>query len=127
MHIISLDLEPKQLCELSVVWYNALRRLGFTPEEIYFSPYVKCSKTHHVVWGIVLMVGDKTWTSAIGRSTETPWQFSERWEKYAGNEMQHMTEDQVHALWTKHMPLQLFQDVIGSINAKSLPVRSLGL
>jgi hypothetical protein len=127
MHIISLDLEPKQLCELSVVWYNALRRLGFIPDEIYFSPYVKCSKTNHVVWGVVLKVNGKEWSSVIGRSTENADTFTGRWQSYAGNEMQKLTDEQMRVLWSKHMPLQLFQDVIGSINAKGLPVRSLGL
>jgi hypothetical protein len=124
MHVISLDLTPKQLCELSVVWYNAMRRLGFTPEEIFFSPHVVCS-TGQVVWGVIVKAEGKVWSGAIGRSTEDSIRFWKRWQKYAANEMQQMTDDQMQVLWQQCMPLELFTNVIASIALKGLPMRDL--
>jgi hypothetical protein len=122
MYLIKLDHDPQLLCELSVVWYSAMRRLGFIPDEIYFSPYVKCD-TGELVWGVIVKRDDKSWASSIGRSTEDPKTFTERWQHYMSGDMQRISDEKMHELWNKHMPIELFESIVLSMINKGMPIQ----
>lgn len=122
---IRTNYKPLELCQRMCVWYEAMRRIGFTPDEIFFVPNVLDQKSGEVCYGIVVKLEEPKleWAASIGRSTEDAESFNARWHKFMLEDVKNLTKEQVLTLWNKFMPLDLFNEISYSIRAKGLPLR----
>jgi hypothetical protein len=114
-----LDQSPELLCEELFVFYEALRRLGFTPDEIFLCNGVLYKDI--VCFGLVVRVqGAPDYSCAIGTSTGSSSEVIRVWSK-----MNDTGQARGEALWRQRMPHDKFAALGGSIKAKGLPMRAL--
>lgn len=119
------DVTIDQMCELLLVWFNALRRLGFTPDEIHVSPKVFDPKTQKLCWGLALrVVGHHEWNLSVGTVTASDTTFLTHWMRFA-EDMPNFPEERLKQLWKEFMPKELFTELIFYLHKKNMPLRAL--
>lgn len=114
-----------ELCENLLCQHNALRRLGFSRDDIYVCPNIVWSGS--VCWGTSLKVDGKEWRGAVAPCTKPHAVFQKRWQRYIEVDVQVLSEDELLAIWLKHMPLDLFRSLVESIAVKGIDIPTLPL
>ena len=115
-----LDQSPELLCEELLVFYEAFRRLGFTPDEIFLSNGIQFRGTDTVCFGFIVKPEGWEYCCAIGTSTGSLSDVHRVWSK-----MNEIGVARAEALWRERMPLEKFEALAASVIAKGLPMRAL--
>lgn len=116
-------LTPHQLCEQLMMHFNALRRMGFSADDIYTSPGV-LNDARQVCWGTLLRVQGKEWAGSIAPCKKPDTVMQRRWLRYI-EEVQSMPDAEMKVLWQKHMPLEAFNLLVISVAAKGIEIPAL--
>jgi hypothetical protein len=116
---VSEAVSGEELCHQLIMFHEALRRLGFSADDIYVHP--KIMSTDGVVgWGVVLRAQGKEWSAHVSACKESPATFRDRWLRFVGGDYKTMPLDELNVLWQKHMPLEKLKSLALSLTEKGL-------
>lgn len=111
----------EHLCELMLLWFSVLRKVGFIPDELFVSPAVLDLEAQTLCIGWVVRVeGCETWHMAVGTTTEDVEVFLKRWLDF---DVQSVPDERLRALWKEHVTPQLTESLLLSLSKRGLPLR----
>lgn len=127
-----INVSPEELVEEHLLFYEALRRLGFTRDEIYSSDKIRAMDVPELVcFGLVVKVdghpleddGHPEWCVTIGTCSD-PEAFKAAWLR-AAEDPDSIDAEKMKRLWKEKMPLEKFLAIGASIERKGLPLRAV--
>lgn len=111
----------EQLCELMLLWFSVLRKIGFISDELFVSPAVLDLEAQTLCIGWVVRVeGCEKWHMAVGTTTEDAEVFLKRWLDF---DVMSVSDDRLRGLWKEHITPPLVESLLLSLSRRGLPLR----
>jgi hypothetical protein len=128
---IRTKLKPEELVDVLFVWHEAMRRLGFTADEVFVMYGIQDPQSAIICWGIKLKVAPTwptgaplEWHASVGTTTESEKAFLARWNAFVEHDQKHLSDERGSKLWQKYMPIALFEQLAATLMTAGMPLRS---
>lgn len=110
----------EEMCGLLLVHHEALRRLGFSADDIYVAFGILNPNTGEKACGVALRTQGKEWNGGISACAASDSEVAEAWKKYAAEAVQWYGNEKFNLLWTEHMPLERLEEIAMSVALKGI-------
>lgn len=123
---LQLNVPSKTLCGVLLVWFEAFRRLGFTPDELFVQQGILDAPSGSICWGWTLRVaGVGDWHQAVGSTDIPDDNFVRVWLRYTKHTMPKITDAEMQPLWEQYMPEELLIELAAYLMHRGFPIRNM--